>query len=168
LFAIAALAAAEAQPERAVQLAGASAGVREAMGTSLLPMKRAMLAHWLVPLRQSFGAETTRLAWEDGRKMPEEQVLDLAFVVTEAPHERLDRPPDGLGEQPTVLSPREQEVAALLADGLSNRQIANRLVITERTVKAHIEHILDKLGFTSRTRIALWAAEHGLPARVPR
>jgi DNA-binding NarL/FixJ family response regulator len=63
------------------------------------------------------------------------------------------------------LSPREREVAALVAGGLSNRQIAGRLLITERTAGAHVEHILGKLGFTSRTQIAIWAAEHGL-ARV--
>jgi len=99
--------------------------------------------------------------------MPEAQVLDLALSVTEAPHESLDRRTDGSEQQRTVLSPREQEVAALLADGLSNRQIAQRLVITERTVKAHVEHSLNKLGYASRAQIAVWAAEHGLPARNP-
>jgi len=53
-------------------------------------------------------------------------------------------------------------VAALLADGLTNRQIAERLVVTERTVAAHIEHILDKLGFASRHQVATWAAENRL------
>jgi DNA-binding NarL/FixJ family response regulator len=48
------------------------------------------------------------------------------------------------------------------AHGRSNRQIGEALVITERTVAAHVEHILDRLGFASRTQIALWAAEHGL------
>ena len=60
------------------------------------------------------------------------------------------------------LSPREQEVAALLADGLSNRQIAEHLVVTERTVAAHIEHILNKLGFASRHQVGDWAANQGL------
>ena len=56
-------------------------------------------------------------------------------------------------------------MASLLAEGLSNRQISQRLVITERTVAAHVEHILDKLGLNSRTQIALWAAEHRSPPR---
>ena len=63
-----------------------------------------------------------------------------------------------------MLSPREQQVAALLAEHLSNRQIASRLVITERTVAAHVEHILDKLGVASRHQAGAWAAEHGLVA----
>jgi DNA-binding NarL/FixJ family response regulator len=126
-----------------------------------------MLANWLVPLRQSFGSEATRVAWEEGRAMTEEQMLDLALAITEPPHERLERPTDRSGQQRAVLSSREQEVAALVADGLSNRQIAQRLVITERTVKAHVEHSLTKLGYASRAQIAVWAAEHGLPARNP-
>ena len=56
------------------------------------------------------------------------------------------------------LTPRESEVAALIARGLTNGQIARALVITERTVAAHIEHINSKLGFTSRTQIGVWAA----------
>jgi len=63
-----------------------------------------------------------------------------------------------------ALTRREREVAGLIAHGLSNRQIGARLVITDRTVAAHIEHILDKLAFTSRTQIGVWAAHHGLQA----
>jgi DNA-binding CsgD family transcriptional regulator len=54
------------------------------------------------------------------------------------------------------LTPREREVASLIADGLSNRAIADRLVISERTAQNHVQHILNKLGFTSRTQIAAW------------
>jgi non-specific serine/threonine protein kinase len=51
-------------------------------------------------------------------------------------------------------------VAGLIGHGLSNRQIAERLVITQRTVAAHIEHILEKLEFRSRLQVGLWAAQH--------
>jgi class 3 adenylate cyclase/HAMP domain-containing protein len=67
--------------------------------------------------------------------------------------------------EPTLaaqLTAREREVAALVARGLTNRQIAEELVISERTVAAHIEHILTKLDFASRTQVGVWAAEHGL------
>ena len=56
------------------------------------------------------------------------------------------------------LTPRERQVAELVATGLSNRQIAMRLVIAQRTAESHIEHVLAKLGFTSRAQIAAWAA----------
>ena len=54
------------------------------------------------------------------------------------------------------LTSREREIAALVAEGLSNRQIAERLVISKRTVDAHIEHIYGKLGFSSRVQLASW------------
>jgi DNA-binding NarL/FixJ family response regulator len=50
----------------------------------------------------------------------------------------------------------------LLTRGLSNRQIGAQLVITERTVVSHIEHILEKLGFASRHQVGAWVDEHGL------
>jgi len=66
-------------------------------------------------------------------------------------------------EQPS-LTPRELEVLALLAGGLPNRAIADRLEITERTARTHVSNILAKLGLTSRTQAALYAVEHGLEA----
>jgi DNA-binding CsgD family transcriptional regulator len=63
-----------------------------------------------------------------------------------------------LGPGSGGLSAREAEVARLVADGLTNRQIASRLVISERTAGNHVAHILAKLGFTSRSQIAAWCA----------
>ena len=65
-----------------------------------------------------------------------------------------------------ILTPRQQEVAGLVAAGLSNAEIARRLVLTPGTVANHMEHILRRLGFRSRTQIGIWAAERGL--RRPR
>jgi DNA-binding CsgD family transcriptional regulator len=64
----------------------------------------------------------------------------------------------GRGRWPAALSPREAEVAKLVAEGLTNRQIAQRLVISERTAQNHVQHILTKLGFTTRSQIAAWSA----------
>jgi DNA-binding NarL/FixJ family response regulator len=60
------------------------------------------------------------------------------------------------------LTAREREIAALIAHGKSNREIANKLVIGEKTAERHVANILSKLGFNSRTQIAVWAAEKGL------
>lgn len=60
------------------------------------------------------------------------------------------------------LTAREREIAALIASGKSNREIAARLVLSERTVVTHVTSILNKLAFSSRTQIAVWATEHGL------
>ncbi len=62
------------------------------------------------------------------------------------------------------LTPREKEVAALVAGGLTNREIAARLVISERTAEGHVEQIRNKLGFGSRSQVAAWAVAEGLVA----
>jgi two-component system nitrate/nitrite response regulator NarL len=65
------------------------------------------------------------------------------------------------------LSPREQEILAQIALGASNKEIAKRLNVTERTVKAHLTAIFRKLGLTGRLQLALFALEHGRSAREP-
>jgi len=59
-----------------------------------------------------------------------------------------------------ALSKREREVARLVAEGLSNREIAARLYLSERTIDNHVHHILDKLGFESRVQVATWLARN--------
>jgi non-specific serine/threonine protein kinase len=59
----------------------------------------------------------------------------------------------------TTLTRREWEVADLVAEGLSNKEIADRLVISQRTAETHVERILAKLGFTSRTQIPAWLTQ---------
>jgi DNA-binding CsgD family transcriptional regulator len=64
---------------------------------------------------------------------------------------------------PGLLSRREREVAVLVARGLTNREIARTLVVSERTAENHVQHILAKLGFGTRAQIAAWAVSGGLP-----
>jgi len=61
-----------------------------------------------------------------------------------------------------TLSQREREVVALVAMGMSNREIAERLVISEMTADSHVSHILRKLGFRSPAQVAAWAVDQGL------
>ena len=65
------------------------------------------------------------------------------------------------------LTPRESEVAALVGEGLSNRQIARRLTISERTAESHVQHVLTKLGFSSRSQIAVWSLGARRPHPAP-
>jgi non-specific serine/threonine protein kinase len=100
------------------------------------------------------------------------RMLDNAVAVANAEASALAAA--GSGRVATVatassgnqLSPREREVAALLAQGLTNRSIAEQLVITEWTADSHVRHILSKLKLRSRAQVAAWAVEQGL-ARPP-
>jgi DNA-binding NarL/FixJ family response regulator len=66
------------------------------------------------------------------------------------------------------LTPRQRQVAILVAQGLTNRQIARELVVTERAAANHIEHILNRLQMNTRTEIGVWAAEQGLLPKKPK
>src|SRR4051812_14493143 len=70
--------------------------------------------------------------------------------------------PRAAPEPPSLLTDREREVIALLAEGLSNKQIARNLSISETTVKGHVANILGKLELTDRTQAAVYAVRHGL------
>ncbi|HET9493381.1 MAG TPA: alpha/beta fold hydrolase [Chloroflexia bacterium] len=77
-----------------------------------------------------------------------------------------DAGPRVSAEEPVVLTRREREVAALVAQGRSNREIADTLVLSERTVESHVSNILSKLGFRSRAQVSAWAVEQGLARNV--
>ncbi|MEV6317106.1 helix-turn-helix transcriptional regulator [Streptomyces sp. NPDC051776] len=106
------------------------------------------------------------LAREDRRKVTVRLLdvstgIDYALTVVRAPGST--RPEPAIGTAVAVSSPltrREHEVADLVADGLSNKQIATKLIISQRTVDAHVAHILSKLDFTSRAQIAAWITAH--------
>jgi DNA-binding NarL/FixJ family response regulator len=86
-----------------------------------------------------------------------DQASAIAFGLEESPARRAV-PRARPGAQP-ILTRRERQIAELIRDGLSNKEIADTLVISRRTAEAHVENILSKLGFTSRTQVAAWIAE---------
>ncbi len=78
-----------------------------------------------------------------------------------------DKPEDRWRGGPSAsLTRREREIAALVATGLTNRQIAGQLYLSVRTVEVHVDHILTKLGFRTRTQLAAWMHEEGLAPRI--
>jgi len=155
------IAAAQGQTERAGRLFGAAEGVLEHLHSHLgwrEMILRPLHDRQVTAAQSGPAAERFAAAWANGRALPLEEAVAYASADDELPLTAAGRTPAERGP----LSPREREVAALVAQGLSNREIASQLVITERTAGAHVEHILDKLGFASRTQIGVWAAERGL------
>ena len=89
---------------------------------------------------------------------------DIARRLMTAVSETAARPekPVALPAALQALTEREREVLEQIARGLTNRQIAEKMVISEKTVKTHVSNLLDKLGLEDRTRAAIWALKHGL------
>jgi non-specific serine/threonine protein kinase len=106
--------------------------------------------------------EQLRLAVAEFESMDMQPNLTRAreLLRTVAPaHSR--RLPEKSDERDSVdtLTKREREVAALLSQGMSNREIATTLVISQSTAEVHVKHVLSKLGLRSRSQVAAWAAE---------
>jgi len=72
------------------------------------------------------------------------------------------RKANALPQELEALTEREREALGLIAQGLTNREIGEKMVISEKTVKTHVSNLLDKLGLEDRTRAAIWALKHGL------
>jgi non-specific serine/threonine protein kinase len=93
--------------------------------------------------------------FEEGRKL----TLDEAIALAGGDGSGKTGAPTPI-QRVAPLTRREWEVAQLLMEGLSNKEIAARLVIGQRTAEGHVENIMSKLGFNSRTQVALWTAQH--------
>jgi ATP/maltotriose-dependent transcriptional regulator MalT len=155
------------QPKRAARVLGAADALLETSGARL---------NWYDKLHYDSSIKTTRVqldqvtfaaAWTEGRMMQTEQAIAYALAEPDAERDAQHllsslTPLRAAKEQFGGLTAREREVAALVAQGSSNREIAEFLVVSERTVGAHISNILSKLEFASRTQIAMWAIAKGL------
>lgn len=107
--------------------------------------------------RAALGAEAFVKAYGAMARADIDEVI--AFALDEKRSPVRPRPRGRRAGKPGELTRREREIAELVADGLSNREIAARLVIAQRTAETHVENILAKLGFTSRAQIAAWLGE---------
>jgi len=141
---------------QAVTLLGAAEALRNAIGWHLPPEDQALHDHAERTSRDLIGGRAFGDAWAAGRAMTAEQAIAYALAAVATPG------PDA-NQHVACLTRREQEVVALVARGLTNREIAARLVISERTAESHVQNIMGKLGVTSRGKVARWAAEHGSP-----
>ena len=123
--------------------------------TRLPQALRVELDTWLAPARRTLGPAAQQLM-DQGRGLTLAEAVVLGF----------DEPPQEPGplESSPELTRRERQVADLVATGLTNREIAATLHLSVRTVEVHVDHILTKLGFRTRTRLAAWVHDEARQA----
>jgi non-specific serine/threonine protein kinase len=160
-----ALAAAEGSAVRALRLVGVAAALRDHTGVPLPPAHRACFEPWFLLARRALSAEEAEAATSSGRALAPGQSIspELLRALLAGGAQ------PGQGATPTLdaLSRREREIAIHVAQGSTNQQVADALIVSRRTVESHISHILAKLRLTTRAQIAVWAAQHGLLESYP-
>jgi predicted ATPase/DNA-binding CsgD family transcriptional regulator len=162
LLGMASVALALDQLERAARLFGAADAALHATGVAVAPSNRSDYERNMAAARARMGGAAFASARQAGRDMSQEHAVAYAKATADHVSEAALRPDrvrvdSWLG----LLTPREGEVAVMLERGLSNRQIASELVITEQTVETHVKHLLSKLGLASRYQIQDWIDRYG-------
>ena len=146
-------AAATGQPEAAANLLGAADALRDATGAPRPAYWRTLYDRVLPELRACLGDDAFETAWRAGRTLTTDQAPTvLGAPVTAA----------STSDRPDGLSARAIEVLGLVAEGFTDAQVAERLVVSIRTVHAHLRSIYRKLDVRSRSAATRYAVEHGL------
>ena len=137
-------------PRRSARLFGAATRLRQEATARLQPPWQARVERGMSEARRALAETAWSREFAAGRALPVNGLITLAL-------ERADDRHTAGG-----LSRREAEVARLVASGMTNRAIAGKLFLSERTVESHVDHVLTKLGFSSRAQIAAWVAAQQL------
>jgi DNA-binding CsgD family transcriptional regulator len=143
--------------EESARLLGAVQTALDSIAASLFGHLQEDHDRCLAATRQALGDGSFRRAFEEGTTLRFSEAVALALGRRAPTPESAE----GIGEE-VRLTRRETEIASLVAEGLTNREIAERLVVAQRTAESHVAHILGKLSFSSRTQLAAWVANQGL------
>jgi predicted ATPase/DNA-binding CsgD family transcriptional regulator len=149
----------------ATRLAGAALTLRVAAGQEPSAAARSNLDDLLELARRQLGPDAAAALLAQGRDMPPHDAVRLAAGGGQPAPRTIPGPGTGAASPvarsvpAATLTARELEIAALIARGLSNRGIADELVISPATAARHVANIFSKLGFTSRAQVAVWAAQ---------
>ncbi len=146
-------AAGSGQARLAAQLLGAADTVRTGTGASVMPFLAPLMEQAKASAIAALGASRFEAEFKAGSRLSRDAAVRLALGE---PRPAAVAASDGAGAG--LLAKREAEVARLVADGLSNKEIGARLFISEHTVDSHVRSILNKLGCSSRAQIAAWMA----------
>jgi predicted ATPase/DNA-binding CsgD family transcriptional regulator len=150
-------AAAAGDSERALRLAAVVDRMSHEWSLSVHSFRVEKLDQASQQAKAKLGSRKSEGIWNDGQAMSTSRAFDYAL------NQGISDATAAMDAGP--LSRREREVAAMVAHGMTSRQIAERLFIAERTAEGHVERIRNKLGVRSRTEVATWAVEHGLVSR---
>jgi predicted ATPase/DNA-binding NarL/FixJ family response regulator len=156
LDALAWIDAAHDQAHRALTLLAAADAAWAAIPATPQPVLREHHDAALAAARDAVPESAFAAAVAEGSAMSQAQAIACALGEPAQPKARSDAGP--AAAHPRPLTRREQDVAVLVARGLSNGEIAGELVISARTVETHVQHIMDKLGVGTRAQIAAWSA----------
>lgn len=162
---LAGLATGQVHATSGARLLGAASAMRESLGAPIPPAHRPIVEAIAASLRARLGTEAFVAAATAGRLMQLDDVIDQARTLATAltrPATDLPMPSSTRIDYPAGLSQREVEVLRLVASGLSNSEVAERLYLSPRTVHAHLRRIYEKLGVGSRVAAARFARDHGL------
>jgi non-specific serine/threonine protein kinase len=141
---------------RSARLWGAAQSLTDSLGRPALgPAERHLYGPYIAAARAQLGEAAWEVAWAEGKAMTQEAAVEYALSEKELTSSE-ESGETALGVREEILTRREQEVAVLLARGLTNRQIAAELMLSEHTVTTHVRNILKKLGLHSRTEVAAW------------
>jgi non-specific serine/threonine protein kinase len=164
LLALAGSLGALGDPLRAAHVFGAAHAFLERSGTLIDPSDQPEHDRNMAFVRAQLGEAAFDAAWAEGQAMTFDQAV--AYAQTAFDSAGLAAPPPqpaGDFRSASDLTRRERDVALRVAEGKSNRAIAEELVITERTVEGHVSNILAKRGFRARAQIAAWVAGRADP-----
>jgi len=160
LEAFAALAVQERRPDQAVRLAAAAAALREA---AHLPPQTASRTERYLAAARGLGQEAVRRLWAHGAGLDASTAVEFALAAPRPAAEgsaagAAPPRPEPRPASPGGLTPRERQIVTLIAQGRSNKAIAEELVISPATAARHVANILLKLGFSSRAQVAAWVS----------
>ena len=156
---LAGLATLEGDPVRALRLAGAASALEENAGIWAFPPIRDRHERWLAAAREAVDADTWTAALAAGRALPLDDAVAYALEPATTVGEPAARAQDEPGDP---LSAREREVLLLIAQGRTNREIAQSLFVTQHTVKYHVTSLFNRLNVTSRAEAVARASALGL------